>query len=198
MMIRNMMIVILSVPFLHAEFLVQGSFSFQVNDTITRMSGYPVDYLQASASPYDLSVGYMFSFKDVAVMPVMLEGKSTTIESYLNVDEIAKKDIAPLEVLVKPGLRLANTDVYMIVGYQLGSFSQKVEQEGHEFELKVKPNFYGAGYSKGLSDYLDYLAEVKVYYNSAHSYGVDFSQMTIDPDVVISDARLRFGLRVKI
>ena len=69
-----------------AEFLVQGSYSMQVNDTITRMSGYDVKYsdVGSNVSPYDISLGYMFSFRDVAVMPVMVEGKTTTIESYLN------------------------------------------------------------------------------------------------------------------
>jgi hypothetical protein len=200
LMIRNIkcLALLLVAYFVQAEFLVQGSFSMQVNDHLTRFAGYNVKYVEKNLSPYDLSVGYLFSFKDVAVMPVMVEGKSTTIESYLNIDEIDSNKIAPLEVLLKPGLRLTDSDVYMILGYQLGSFSQRVEQNGHEIELKVKPNFYGAGYTRGLSDYLDYLAEVKVYYQSSYSYGYNFSKLELDNDLVISDARVRFGFRVKI
>ena len=194
------MIVILCLlaNFVCAEFLVQGSFSIQIYDDLAKMSGYNVKYEDKNLSPYDLSVGYMFNFRDVVVMPVMIEGKSTTLESYLNIDEIDSDKIAPLEVLLKPGLRLTDYDVYMILGYQLGSFSQKVEEDGHEFELKVKPNFYGAGCTKGLSDYMDSFTELKVYYQSAHSYGVDLSNLSLDPNLTISDARMRIGLRVKI
>tara|TARA_B100001115_G_C15742456_1_gene362413 strand:- start:176 stop:799 length:624 start_codon:yes stop_codon:yes gene_type:complete len=183
-----------------AEFLVQGSYSMQVNDTITRMSGYDVKYsdVGSNVSPYDISLGYMFSFRDVAVMPVMVEGKTTTIESYLNTEAISEENLAPLEVLIKPGLRLTDSDVYFMLGYQLGSFTQKIEVDGHDFELVVKPNFYGVGYSKGLSDYLDYLAEVKVYYQSEHSYAINMDTQEIDPNLVISDAKVRVGLRIRI
>lgn len=181
-----------------AEFLVQGSYSFQVNDTLSKLSGYDVKYTQEEASPLDISVGYMISFRDIVVMPVMLEGKTTTVESYVNPEKISANDLAPLEVMLKPGLRLTDNDVYMMLGYQVGSFTQHVETEGHAFELNVKPCFYGAGYTKGMSDYLDYIAEVKVYYDSMYSYALDTATMTLDPDLKISDARVRLGFRVKI
>lgn len=184
---------------LHAEFLVQGSYSMQINDKVTMMSGYTVKYDQIDAkSRYDLSVGYLFNLRNVAVMPVMLEGKSTTFESYLNPNDVNDDNLAPLELLLKPGLRLTDADVYLMLGYQIGDFSQKVEADGHDLSLTVRPNFYGCGYAKGLSDYLDYLAEVKVYYHSPSSYGIDFETMELDPNFVISDAKLRIGLRVKI
>ncbi len=182
----------------YAEVLVQGSFSLQVNDSVARLSGYKVSYSEAAKSPYDLSIGYLFSFSDVVVVPVMLEGKATTLESYLNTGDMKASEIAPLEVLLKPGLKLTGSDVYVILGYQLGNFNQKVETGSHSFELKVNPTFYGAGYTKSLSDYLDYLVETKVYYQSAHSYGFNFSDMTIDPNLVVSDAKLRFGIRLKV
>lgn len=180
-----------------AEFVLQGSYGVQMSDRIARLSRYEVKYEDVTKSPYDVSMGYLFSFKDVAVMPVMLEGKKTTVESYLNPDKMTKNEIAPLEVLVKPGLRLTDSDVYMILGYQLGTFKQHIETNGHEFELRVKPNFYGVGYAKSLSDYLDYLAEVKVYYHSNHSYAFDFEKGELDSNLVISDTKLRFGFRVK-
>lgn len=184
--------------FTQAEFLVQGSLSLQVYDTVVRMAGYQVDYGEHVPSPYDVSLGYMFTFRNVAVMPVMIEGKATTLESYVNTSELKSEDLAPLEVLLKPGLRLSDIDVYMIMGYQVGNFKQNIEQDGHEFELKMKPNFYGIGYSKEISDYLDYLTELKVYYSSIHSYGIDLENRIVDPDLTISDARVRFGFRVRI
>lgn len=184
--------------FVQAEFLVQGSFSLQMNDRVMKLSGYDVHYDRTEVSPYDVSFGYMLAFKDVAVMPVMVEGKTTTLDSYLNAQDVAVGKIAPLEVLVKPGLRLTGSDVYVILGYQLGDFTQSIEHEGHTIELAVKPNFYGAGYTKMLSDYLDYLAEVKVYYHSNYSYGFDFQNSEFDSNLVISDARVRFGFRFKI
>lgn len=183
--------------FVQAEFLVQGSFSVQMNDRMMKLSGYDVSYDKSEISPYDVSVGYMLAFKDVAVMPVMVEGKASTLDSYLNTGDVEVGKLAPLEVLVKPGLRLTGSDIYVILGYQLGDFKQNIEQ-GHKVELAVKPNFYGAGYTKMLSDYLDYLAEVKVYYHSSHSYAFDFQKTEFDPQLVISDARVRLGFRFKI
>lgn len=183
--------------FIQAEFLLQSSFSVRMYDSVARMSGYNVQYDNKAVSPYDVSLGYMLSFKDVVVMPVMLEAKNTTFESYLNTSEIAPDQIAPLEMLFKPGLRLIDTDVYMILGYQLGDFKQHIGNT-HQFELAVKPNFYGVGYTRMLSEYLDYLAEVKVYYQSEKSYGLDFSNRTLDADLTILDARVRVGFRVKI
>lgn len=194
---NNIFLLLLLSVFSQATFLAQGSFSLQVNDSITKLAGYNANYSETAKSPYDLSVGYMLSFRDVVVMPVMIEGKITTLESYLNTDEMEAADIAPLEVLLKPGLKLTASDVYMILGYQLGSFSQKLDSDQHSFELKVNPSFYGAGYASALSDYLDYLVEAKVYYQSAHSYGINFSERTIDPDLVVSDAKVRLGLRLK-
>lgn len=188
----------ISVCFCYAEFLVQGSYSMQVSDKISMMSGYNVQYEQTTKSPYEVSVGYLFSLKDIAVMPVMIEGKSTTFESYLNPEQVGAGELAPLEILLKPGLRLTDSDVYVMLGYQVGDFSQKVDDNGHDLSLSVKPNFYGCGYAKGLSDYLDYLAEIKVYYHAQSSYGIDFQTMELDPNFTISDARLRLGLRVKI
>lgn len=170
----------------------------QVSDKISMMSGYNVQYEQSTKSPYEVSVGYLFSLKDIAVMPVMIEGKSTTFESYLNPEQVSVGELAPLEILLKPGLRLTDSDVYVMLGYQVGDFSQKVDDNGHDLSLSVKPNFYGCGYAKGLSDYLDYLAELKVYYHAPNSYGIDFQTMEVDPNFTISDARLRLGLRVKI
>ena len=182
-----------------ASFLAQGSFSLQVNDSLVKLSGYDVKYTDISKSPYDLSVGYLFSFRDVVVMPVMLEGKLTTLESYLNTEEMEAADLAPLEVLLKPGLQLTASDVYVILGYQLGDFKQSLNSEHHEhsFELKVNPTFYGAGYASALSDYMDYVVETKVYYQSGYSYGFDFSEKTFDPDLSLTDARVRLGLRLK-
>lgn len=184
--------------FVQAEFVAQGSFSVQMHDRIMRFSGYRVNYDRQEASPYDLSFGYLLSFKDVAVMPVMLEGKMTTLESYLNAKDLQKDKIAPLEVLLKPGLRLTDSDVYVIMGYQLGDFRQSIHHDGHDIELSVKPNFYGAGYTRMLSDYLDYLAEVKVYYHSNLSYGIDFQNRELDPNLTIADTRVRFGFRIKL
>jgi hypothetical protein len=182
-----------------ASFIAQGSFSLQVNDSIVKLSGYDVKYTEISKSPYDLSVGYLFSFRDVVVVPVMVEGKLTTLQSYFNTEEMEPADLAPLEVLLKPGLQLTSSDVYMILGYQLGDFKQKVDSELHEhsFELKVNPTFYGAGYASALSDYMDYVVEAKVYYQSGYSYGFDFSDKTFDPDLSLTDAKVRLGLRLK-
>jgi len=185
--------------FVQAEFVVQGSYSLRMYDNLVKMSGYNVQYDHGySASPYDISLGYLFNFKDVAVVPVMVEGKVTTVESYLNAKELKSDKIAPLELLIKPGLRLTGSDVYMILGYQMGEFKQSVKVQGHELELRVKPNFYGVGYTKMLSDYLDYLAEVKIYYQSDLSYGVDFEKFEMDPNIKISDARMRLGFRIKV
>lgn len=181
-----------------AEFLIQGSFSVQMPERVFKLADYPVSYESRDPSPYDVSLGYMLSFREMAVMPVMLEGKASTLESYLNAGELESSEIAPFEVLLKPGLRLVDSDVYMIIGYQLGEFTQNVQANGHDLELRVKPNFYGAGYTKMLSDYLDYVVEAKVYYKSTYSYGFDFHAVDWDPNLTISDSRVRVGLRFKV
>ena len=183
----------------HASFVAQGSFSLQVNDSITKLAGYDVQYTDIAKSPYDLSFGYLFNVRNVLVVPVMLEGKLTTLESYFNTGDMKAADLAPLEVLLKPGLQLTASDVYVILGYQLGDFKQNLDSKSHDhtFELKVNPTFYGAGYASALSDYMDYVVEAKVYYQSGYSYGIDFQNKEIDPNLSVTDAKVRLGLRVK-
>lgn len=201
--VRKSILILLSIVsavLLRADFLVQGCFSFQMPfmDSIGHYSGYKVNLVEEDASPYDVSVGYMFSFRDVAVMPVMIEAKPSTLETYLNPSDVSKADFKPLEILLKPGLHLTNSDVYLMMGYQVGEFKQEAEENEHSLSLKVLPSFYGAGYTKGLSDYLDYLAEVKVYYHSDHAYGVNFESFQMASDFEVSDARVRVGFRFKI
>ena len=88
----NLLMCMLAACSAQATFLAQGSFSLQVDDSIARISGYNVNYSQTAKSPYDVSFGYLFSFRDVVVVPVMLEGKFTTLESYFNTEDMQAED----------------------------------------------------------------------------------------------------------
>ena len=180
-----------------ANVLFQGSVSMQVNDQIAGLSGLKIDYQDKKTSAYDLAAGYLFSIKDVVVVPVMVEGKIDTLKSYLDPESISEEAPAPLELAFKPGLRLTDSDIYLMLGCQVGDFKQNEEQKGYHIDIKIKPSFYGVGYTKGLSDYLDYITELKMYFDSEKTFGLDTDNRTIADDFTVVDSRIRLGLRLK-
>lgn len=196
-MIKRKFLLCLLCQLASAQFLVQASYGQQISPTLVRMSGYNVDFEDGGASPYDVGVGYMFNFKNMLVMPVVLEANPESLSALSSYDE-AKVSLTsrPLELHLKPGLRFDEHELYGMVGFQLGQFSQAVSGESHNFELTILPNFYGAGYSHSVSEFFDYLAEVKFYYKSAQAYALDNSQL--DDSLEIVDASCRFGLRLKL
>lgn len=185
--------------FVNAQFLVQGSYGAQVPSTLMLMSGCTVDYedLNETGSPYDLSVGYMINFKNIMVMPVMVESNLSFLSSDQE-SELNKATSIPFEFLVKPGLRLDSSDLYVMMGYKFNSLDQNITSEEHKVNVDAQPCFYGVGYSHALSEYLDYMAEVKVYYHSAYPYAFNTESLDFDDEVTITDARVRLGVRVRV
>ena len=67
-----------------AQVLLQASYGTQLSPSIIRMAGYYVQFDQQMTSPYDVGLGYMFNFKNMFVLPVMLEGLGFT-----NIDAVS-------------------------------------------------------------------------------------------------------------
>lgn len=195
---RYKTLLLLLTSFANAQILLQASYGQQVSPSFVRMSGYQVDYQQQDRSPYDVGIGYMLSFKDMFVMPVMLEANPVSLANLYDKEAVTNLVQSPLELLLKPGVKFDEHEVFGLVGYQLGDFSQVIANDQHRFEVGLMPNFYGAGYSKAISEYLDYTAEVKVYYQSERIYGIDPSGEDLDKSFRITDSACRLGLRVRI
>ena len=84
------------------------------------------------------------------------------------------------------------------MGFQLRGFKQTISDKDHNFSLEVRPNFYGVGYSKSLSEYFDYITEFKFYYQSAKAYAVNNETMSVDDGLKVTDASCRVGLRLRV
>ncbi|MDC3180990.1 hypothetical protein OAT84_02480 [Gammaproteobacteria bacterium] len=198
-MYRNFLLVVLAtLNFSYAEFLVQASFGQQLSQSIVRMSGYQVSYNNDERSPYDIGVGYILNLKDILVMPVVFETNPATLPSVYDQDAMTDLIKSPLELHLKPGIKVDDYQFNAVVGFDLGQFEQQLDCDVHAFKLGLIPSFYGAGFSRSLSEYLDYFAELKVYYHSQLPYAMSLETRSLDESLSIVDTVYRLGLRVRV
>jgi hypothetical protein len=191
-------VLLLAFSALQAEFLVQASVGQQVSSSVVRMSGYQVDYDSSERSPYDVGVGYILSLKDFLVLPVVLEANPVSLSNIYDQDVVTEIMHSPLELHLKPGIQFDDYQVNALVGFELGQFEQKLDSSRHEFKLGLLPSFYGAGFSRALSEYMDYFAELQIYYQSELPYAIDLEAAELDKSLKVVDSSIRLGLRVRV